>query len=593
MRKLGKYEILEELGRGGFAVVYKARDTELERLVALKVLHPQLTVDPKFIERFKREARTTAGMNHPHIATVYDVGEAEGQLYIAMELACGPSLAEHIQDQGTLPREEALKILEQAASALDYAHERGFVHRDVKPSNILLDPNKGALLTDFGLSRMIESSGCSLTVSGGVMGTPAYIAPEIWAGERPTPASDVYALGCVLYEMVTGEVLFGTDSPLTVMRRHDEGPQLNMNKVGEGMGPVLLKALEKSPDERYQRAGEFAVALRGESGRPKAIQRGKQPSQTRRVSGWAWALGTLAVLLLGANLLWRVIQRPWEPVPAVSTTPTVTATPSQTPTHVASPPATLVRTSLPIPTTGTPPMWTPAPTEEPDPPDLVITDLEVDTSDPCQGIPLHIVATLRNRGGRTVENLHWAWRVCVQDDCEYTEAPGAFTLEPDEQVTAQMEYLFSGWASYTTEAWVDSREEIEESDEDNNTRELVIPVKAGLPDLVISTISFDPDPPTQGENMTVEVSIRNRGSKPSGAFIAEWWSHVNAPAPACEWNLSGGVAEDGTVTLDCTYAYPSWYGNITTRAIADADDDVAEWDEKNNSLDKDTPVRQP
>jgi hypothetical protein len=247
-----------------------------------------------------------------------------------------------------------------------------------------------------------------------------------------------------------------------------------------------------------------------------------------------------------------------------------------------------VQVVVPSPATATP-----TPTEELDPPDLVITDLKIDTSDPRQGIPLHIVATLRNRGGSTAENLHWAWRVCVQDDCEYTEAPGAFTLEPDEQVTAQMEYLFSGWASYTTEAWVDSREEIEESDEDNNTRELVIPVKAGLPDLVISGISFDPDPPTQGENTTVEVSIHNRGSKPSGAFVAEWWASINAPAPACEWNLSGGVADGGTVTLDCTYAYPSWYGKITTRAIADADDDVAEWDETNNTLDKDTPVRQP
>ena len=247
-----------------------------------------------------------------------------------------------------------------------------------------------------------------------------------------------------------------------------------------------------------------------------------------------------------------------------------------------------VQIVVPAPATATP-----TPTEEADLPDLVITDLKIDTSDPRQGVPLHIVARLRNKGGTTAENFHWAWRVCVDDDCEYTEAPGAFTLEPDEEVVAQMEYLFEGWANYTTEAWVDSDEEVAESDEDNNTRELEIAVQAGLPDLIVKAIKFDPDPPTQGEDMTVEVKIRNRGSQPTGAFVAEWWASVNAPAPACEWTLSGGLAEDGTVTLDCTYAYPSWYSKITTRAVADVNDDVEELDETNNTLDVETPVRQP
>jgi len=256
-----------------------------------------------------------------------------------------------------------------------------------------------------------------------------------------------------------------------------------------------------------------------------------------------------------------------------------------------------VQIVVPEPATETPTPTeepTATPTEEPAaPPDLVITDLKVDTSDPRQGIPLHIVATLRNQGGSTAENLHWAWRVCVHDGCEYTEAPGAFTLEPGEEVVAQMEYLFGGWSTYTTEAWVDSREEIAESDEANNTRQLVIPVKAGLPDLIISDITYDPHPPIQGQNTTVEVSIHNQGSKDTGTFDIEWWGGVNFTVPSCEWTLAGGLVEGGTVTLDCTFVYGSWYGNITTRAIADVNDVITELDETNNSLDMDISVAKP
>ena len=269
MTKLSKYEIIEGIGRGGFGVVYRARDTTLDRVVALKVLHTQLALDLKFVERFKREARTLAKLEHPHIITIYEVGETDGQLYIATELAGGPSVAKRIQEQGPFLLEEAMKILEQVTSALDYAHKQGLVHRDIKPSNILLDPNKGALLCDFGISKMIESSEYSLT-AGGLMGTPAYIAPEMWEGERPTHASDVYALGCVFYEMVTGDTLFGADSPLVVMKRHDQGPKLDMSKLRKGFRAILLKALVKSPDERYQYGGEFATALRTEWKQPES-----------------------------------------------------------------------------------------------------------------------------------------------------------------------------------------------------------------------------------------------------------------------------------------------------------------------------------
>ncbi len=233
------------------------------------------------------------------------------------------------------------------------------------------------------------------------------------------------------------------------------------------------------------------------------------------------------------------------------------------------------------------------PTEESALPDLVITGLEVDADDPHQGMPLHIVATLYNQGDALAQDVHWAWRVCVDVGCDYVEAPGTFTMWPDEEIIARMEYRFDGWADYTTEAWVDSRETVEESDEDNNTYQLVVPVKPGLPDLTISGVTFDPDPPIQGQDTVVRVGVRNEGVKPSATFAVEWWSSVSAPSPACEWTVAGGLGAGETAAVECTYAYPSWYGSVTTRAVADVGDEVTEWDENNNVLDKSTPVREP
>jgi hypothetical protein len=233
------------------------------------------------------------------------------------------------------------------------------------------------------------------------------------------------------------------------------------------------------------------------------------------------------------------------------------------------------------------------PTGTPTQPDLVISDVEIDTEDPRQGMLLHVVVTLNNQGGATAEGFYWAWRICVHDGCEYIEAPGEFTLGPGGEIVAQMEYLFAGWSTYTTEAWVDSREEIEEHDETNNTRQLLISVKEGRPDLTISAITFDPAPPVQGQNTTVTVIVHNRGSQDSSAFDVEWWGGVDSTAPSCEWSLDDGLAMGRTTALDCTFAYSSWYDNITTRALVDVNDDVVELDEANNALDRDTPVNRP
>jgi hypothetical protein len=249
-----------------------------------------------------------------------------------------------------------------------------------------------------------------------------------------------------------------------------------------------------------------------------------------------------------------------------------------------------VQIVVPQPITATPTL---TPTTAATPPDLIITNLEVDTDDPRQGMPLHIVATLRNQGGTSAENVYWAWRVCVEANCQFTEAPGPVTLDPSEEVVATLEYEFNGWSTYTTEAWVDSRETVAESDEDHNTRQLTIVVKEGKPDLIVASITYDPSPPTEGQDTEIEVKVANQGSKDSTGFTVEWWSSTGADQPRCTWTVSGGLAAGTGVKLTCTYAYPSWYSNITTRAVVDVADDINELDEDNNSLDKTIEVKKP
>jgi serine/threonine-protein kinase len=264
MPELGKYEIIEEIGRGGFSTVYKARDTMLDREVALKVLHPQLLTDQAFVRRFQREARTLARLRHPNIVTVYEVAEAGGNLYIAMELACGSSLATAVAERGRIPWEEALTLLEPVCKALDYAHRQRIVHRDLKLSNILLDEEFGPQLADFGIARLVGTSSMSLTMTGGIVGTPAYIAPEVWDEGAAEAPADIYALGCIVYEMLTGNVLFSGATPMQTMRAHDKGPQFPArwpDGVPDGVESILGKALAREPESRFASAGEMAEAL--------------------------------------------------------------------------------------------------------------------------------------------------------------------------------------------------------------------------------------------------------------------------------------------------------------------------------------------
>jgi len=259
----GKYRMEAEIGRGGFGNVFRAVDVELDRPLAIKILDPMYMRDQRWVTRFRREARVMARLEHPHIVPIYEIGEQEGRLYLAMRLIDGPDLTEVIEEKGALPWDEVVAMVSQVASALDYAHQHDVIHRDLKPGNILLIKGQ-AMLTDFGLAQMMASNSQSISVSGGIAGTYNYMPPEIFKDEEATPAADVYGLGCVVYEMLTGKMLFDAKTTAAIIGAHLEGVTLDV-PLPEGSPPgtreILQTALARDPLDRYASAGELAQEL--------------------------------------------------------------------------------------------------------------------------------------------------------------------------------------------------------------------------------------------------------------------------------------------------------------------------------------------
>ena len=265
MKTLGKYQILDTLGKGGFATVFLARDPDLERNVALKVMDPLLMRDPLWVKRFRQEARAIAQLKHPHIITIYEIGQADGVLFIAMQLAEQGSLEDRLQ-QGPLPWEQTLELAGQMAAALDHAHARGIVHRDLKPANILLDSEIGVILTDFGFARLVADHSLSVTMSGGMVGTPSYIPPEVWKGTRADKPADIYAFGAILYEMITGHKRFDAPTAPAVMMAHfspPPWPETWPEDTPPEVVEVLARAMAQTPEERYESAGALLEDLLG------------------------------------------------------------------------------------------------------------------------------------------------------------------------------------------------------------------------------------------------------------------------------------------------------------------------------------------
>jgi eukaryotic-like serine/threonine-protein kinase len=329
----GRYEIGDRLGSGGMSNVYKATDLTLERTVAVKILAEHLSDDERFVARFRREALAVAKLIHPNIVQVYDTGVDEHRHYIVMEYVEGRSGAQILQRQGPIGPQTAAEAGVQACAGLDYAHRRGIIHRDVKPGNLMIDggPVGGGEMTvklaDFGIARALEQT--RITQVGSVVGTAAYLAPEQVRGEEATPATDVYALGVVLYQFLTGRLPYegSTLAELAVRQQNERPlpPSTYNDKVPETLGGAVLRALEGDPSRRYASADELAGGL----------QRGLQGEDVTL----PLAEGATATGVLGDESATRRIDetRPTEFRPAPSQTRRPAARAPQRP---AAPPAT-------------------------------------------------------------------------------------------------------------------------------------------------------------------------------------------------------------------------------------------------------------
>ena len=256
----GRYRVVSKIGGGGMADVWLAEDAHLQRRIALKVLHRRFAQDREFVMRFQREAESAAGLQHPNIVAVFDRGEWEGTYYIAMQYVEGPTLKQLIDSGITV--EQGVAVIRQVLQAAGYAHRQGIVHRDLKPQNVIVDPEGKAVVTDFGIARAGVSE---ITQTGSVMGTPHYLSPEQAQGFEVTAVSDLYSVGVMLYEALTGRVPFEGESAVAVaMKQVSQMPQRPSSiqpRVSPALDAVVMRALEKDPGQRFQSADAFIAAL--------------------------------------------------------------------------------------------------------------------------------------------------------------------------------------------------------------------------------------------------------------------------------------------------------------------------------------------
>ena len=325
----GRYQVESELGRGGMATVFKGTDTVLGRPVAVKVLSPQYAGDANFVTRFRREAQAAARLNHPNLVSVYDTGTDDGIHFIVMEYVDAKTLADYLAGGGRIMPERAIEIAEAVCDALSMAHAHGIIHRDIKPPNIMITSKGDVKVTDFGIARVISGAD-TLAQTAAVLGTASYLSPEQAQSQPVDQRSDIYSLGCVLYEMVTGRPPFSGDSPVMVASKHvleQPTPPSKLNRdVAPGLEAVIMKALAKNPDNRYQDADEMRADLErarlgqtvqatpllpesartqriAPSGPPTAVLPPVEPRESERSRWWIPALIVLLILaVLGTGL---------------------------------------------------------------------------------------------------------------------------------------------------------------------------------------------------------------------------------------------------------------------------------------------------
>src|SRR6266481_5141992 len=305
-RHFPQLEILELVGQGGMGAVYKARQPKLDRLIAVKILPPEVARDPAFAERFMREARSLARLNHPNIVTIYDFGEVEGLFYFSMEFVDGKNVRQ-LLEANELPAPLALRIIPQVCDALQYAHDEGIVHRDIKPENILLDKRGRVKIADFGLAKLLSRPGLAYTLTGSqqIMGTPHYMAPEQM--EKPSTVdhrADIYSLGVVFYEMLTGELPLGRFALPS-----EKAP------VDGRLDEIVLRTLEKDPGRRYQRVSEVKTDMEAMTGAmpspvpvaaPIRSFEDEVELEMRRLQVVGPAIGLMVVAVLGV-VFWAVL----------------------------------------------------------------------------------------------------------------------------------------------------------------------------------------------------------------------------------------------------------------------------------------------
>jgi serine/threonine-protein kinase len=389
-KQLGNYKIVNELGRGGMAVVYRAYQSSLNRYVAIKVLPARLGFDQEFVERFQREALASAQLRHPNIVVIHDVGHEQGIYFIVMELLEGRTLKQIVEEEGALPVERATRVVEQVAAALDYAHQRGFVHRDVKPANIFVSKEGHTTLTDFGIAKA-ASEAQQLTRTGMLMGTPEYMSPEQAEGDNVDYRTDLYALGVVLYQMLVGQVPFRGTTPHAILHAVIYEPPIPLRRLRPDLSPgiesMVLKAIDKRPERRYQSGAELAEALKTAPmspaqrlvvpAQPGPAPAGRATPQETSTSKRpiVWILGGIAVILcaLMAVLAFMILggdgsKETPTPTTAVAAI-TQTAVPDGTVVSLTETAAALLASATPETVSPEPITDTPeAPTDTPEPP---------------------------------------------------------------------------------------------------------------------------------------------------------------------------------------------------------------------------------
>jgi beta-lactam-binding protein with PASTA domain/predicted Ser/Thr protein kinase len=316
----GRYRLVCRVGSGGMADVWLAEDQQLGRRVALKLLHGRFAEDEQFVERFRREASHAAGLQHPNVVSVYDRGSWDGTSYIAMEYVEGPTLKEIVRERGALDPGLATDVIVQVLRAAGYAHKRGIVHRDLKPHNVILDEEGRVKVTDFGIARAGASE---MTETGAILGTAQYLSPEQAQGLAVDARSDLYSIGVMLYELLTGRVPFDAESAVTIALKHVSEAPLPPAELAPGvpggLEAVVLRALAKDPADRFADADEFIAALQAPGDGPAAAY---APPVRETVVGverrrrWPWLVALLALAALGL-LAWLLLVPPMRTVPDV------------------------------------------------------------------------------------------------------------------------------------------------------------------------------------------------------------------------------------------------------------------------------------